>query len=395
MPNFTKNPLFGSFGEWSRRQAREDWRRSDAYKLQREIQEALATPRRAMTSVNRFADLLGRFGRHGFSPGTIKMARGLEFKDMVREVVRYQMAGGESLRLVGELLGALGPLGRLIGSMIGPRVGIRRTGIDAEIESAVRFLQAYAPDKLAPQYRNVQSGVVSDSIESAIATLQAAGYEVTAPGAKPKRSLTDDPVTSAEQMFYPQGTPKTTKTGEARRIIELDVDGAPRRFPANHPIVTKEMVTDFSSSNVHGFSYDIDTSTLYVRYQAAERFGKGPGSLYAYSHVTPEKFLRMYNAPSKGTWLWDEVRIRGTWSGHRHDYRLVAIRNSYVPRKAVYVGGGVEEFQGRRVRVANRKTGKIRTLKSELPDEIAPPIPYGGPDRGRGDNGRRPPNRGR
>lgn len=428
---FSKNPLYPEFHKAVRQEARRQWQQSDANKMVKDVRHALNTPRRVGATANQFANMIQTYSRHGLSGGFFKQASRLPFQDMVREVVRYQASGGEGARLITQLLGALGPVGRIIASLIRPGSKVRSTSIDAEVDAATRFLQAFAPDKLTPELRTFTAGNVANSVESAISLLEEEGYEVTGPtpmrgpGSRPRlprvtprreeisplspdaplrpgriqpqrkaqppepRPASDDPVSSEEQIFYPTGIPKGTKGGTPRQVV--DIQG--RRFPATHPIVTKEMVRA-DSSNVYAFGYDVDSRTLYVRYRAAPRFGGGMGSLYAYDGVSMDKFLSLYESPSKGTWMWDNVRIRGTWSGHRHPYRLAAIRYDYVPRMATYAGGGRELFVPRTVQVHSKKRG-FRTLTSQLPEEYAPSIvPMdGSPNRGEPNRGE--PNRGR
>ena len=84
-------------------------------------------------------------------------------------------------------------------------------------------------------------------------------------------------------------------------------------------------------------------------------------------------FLTMYNAPSKGIFVWDEIRIRGTVSGHKFDYRLEAVRNGYVPRKATMTPAG-EMYLPRSVKVRSVSTGKVSVIKSGGPMR---PQPFG------------------
>ena len=126
----------------------------------------------------------------------------------------------------------------------------------------------------------------------------------------------------------------------------------------------------------------------------------GPGPLYRYDGVSPDAFLSMLTAGSKGTWIWDNLRIRGTVSGHQKDYSLVGIMptpeypEGYVPRKATvepimqYYGvrgqplvqprklGVREGFTEREVR-----TGRGQMLRSQLAATIGPrgPMGPGGP----------------
>ncbi len=134
----------------------------------------------------------------------------------------------------------------------------------------------------------------------------------------------------------------------------------------------------------------------------------GPGSLYRYSSVSPEEFLSLLAVAAGGSksgeagngpgdWVWDHLRIRGTWSGHQKDYELVGIMGGYVPRKATVEyrpeSGRLEEvFRKRRV-----MTSRGQWLESQLANEAAPPLMFGredldtgrpdSPDRGDPDRG--------
>ena len=127
------------------------------------------------------------------------------------------------------------------------------------------------------------------------------------------------------------------------------------------------------SSNVFSFGYDHETSTLYVTYKAAElhegveghtrKNGRrqlvgqpghtvsghrknAPGPMYAYLDVPERVFLRMRLANSKGKFVWDELRQRGTVYGHQYRYVLVHGQLMhhegrpavYVPRRATRRG---------------------------------------------------------
>lgn len=154
------------------------------------------------------------------------------------------------------------------------------------------------------------------------------------------------------------------------------------RFNPNHPPPlpgesnphSEEIVCDSESSNVYSFSYDGKASTLFVTYKAhsinqentrtdrvkrGKRFGRpqlvgekggtvgkgrgGRGAMYAYFDVPARVFERMKNAASKGKFVWDELRIRGTVFGHKFRYQLVQGQVTpgtgvYIPRKATAKG---------------------------------------------------------
>lgn len=67
--------------------------------------------------------------------------------------------------------------------------------------------------------------------------------------------------------------------------------------------------TSFTSTYLKAARYDWNTSTLQVLYP--------DGTVWSYRNVTPGEARDFYEAPSKGTWMWDNVRVRGTKSQHQ------------------------------------------------------------------------------
>lgn len=144
----------------------------------------------------------------------------------------------------------------------------------------------------------------------------------------------------------------------------------------------KETLTP-QSSNVYSFSYVRNAGqrlgTLYVTYYAptlhVNRVSRGTtrkgksvsreqmigtsgalagrskerGAMYAYLDVPPMVYSRMLQAHSKGEFVWDNLRVRGTIHGHRYRYVIVQgaviaseqLSGVYIPRKA----GGNIDFQ--------------------------------------------------
>lgn len=89
------------------------------------------------------------------------------------------------------------------------------------------------------------------------------------------------------------------------------------------------------------------------------------GATYAYYDVPPEVFSRMKSAASKGKFVWDALRVRGTIYGHRYRYSLVSGMptdegHDYIPRRATSKG-----FQTRSL--ADPGTGRRGFRTSTLP----------------------------
>lgn len=249
-------------------------------------------------------------------------------------------------------------------------------------------------------------------LEAAAKLLEQFGYSVTEPdsgqgqrgqrGTAPKKPATKPrPLPAAEDE-----TEHFEEAGEDLGVYR--VGSRKYHFAPDDPILTGEMIP-VTSSNVHsiGFIWNDDNpvkGTLRVRFLGTNRStspqtrgGKGP--VYHYLGVNPAVFMAFRLAASKGKFVWDRLRVRGTVSGHQFDYELAVLEKSgYVPRKATRKGG--DEFFLRRT--VKGKNGK--TYRSVLQDEFVrrvgvnnpPPgviAGRGAPNRGAPSRGR--PNRGR
>lgn len=189
--------------------------------------------------------------------------------------------------------------------------------------------------------------------------------------------LIEDALRELRPELFP---PKRTQP-EPQRPIQREPDanlvrvgGRIMNVPKNDPLLTGEMIS-VTSSNVHSIGFDFNHSeptngTLKVRFLQSDRSGRGsrgakvPGPLYQYFDVHPFVFMTMREAASKGKFVWDKLRIRGTVSGHRFRYRLAGISQGYVPRQASLRSNAQEWFQKRAIRSGNQ------TLVSQLPNEL-------------------------
>ena len=84
-----------------------------------------------------------------------------------------------------------------------------------------------------------------------------------------------------------------------------------------------ETYSRFSSSNVQAIAYDITRNVLHVQYQN--------GRWYAYGNFSKQEAQTAWAAPSKGVYLWDAVRIRGTKHGHKKPVTKDSPPPSYLP----------------------------------------------------------------
>lgn len=66
------------------------------------------------------------------------------------------------------------------------------------------------------------------------------------------------------------------------------------------------------SSNVRAAVYLIEFNQLVITYK--------DGSKYGYGNISEEKALEFAAAPSKGSWVWSNLRVRGSKTAHRKPY---------------------------------------------------------------------------
>lgn len=266
-----------------------------------------------------------------------------------------------------KLLGALGPAGRLLGGLIGPLAALRSVS-KSEIAEVLRVAQAL---------------------------LEAWGYRVQGPTGGPRRTTLSVEPEPAEDPFSPPPAPPrrppppaqpppppatgrgqfagTSATGGGQGGGANGGSGSGRggsgggrsEGPYGGGAGDDDLIMFLAphSSNVYAYGYRRSSNVLFIRYWHVTRDqSRSPGPLYRYSPVPERVFWKMHEASSKGRFVWDDIRIRGTVSGHQYDYALIGIRDGYVPRKATLRAGG-EWFVPREITV---RGGRVR--KSELPE---------------------------
>lgn len=127
---------------------------------------------------------------------------------------------------------------------------------------------------------------------------------------------------------------------EDRDGLRIHVGNRSYRVRHDDPVYTGQMVR-VKSSNVHSVGFIWNPTqptkgTLKVRYLDKRGGDAKPGATYYYMGLHPEEFSNMLRASSKGGWVWDNLRVRGTVAGHHVPYRLASIgSDGYVPRQAV------------------------------------------------------------
>lgn len=345
----------------------------------------------------------------------------MPFFAFTSDILKYARTGPPSPNIL-NFLSDLGPMGQFIRGMI--NADPTSHALKQQLQIAANFIRAFGGKVTFPWSTSIDD--FSWTIESARDFLEQAGYDVTerdnsrlptdrggydpfiptdstppAPGVSPIPS----PLRPGEPGWSPSDVMPMTPgvPGMPADPGSSLVPGAPvppwpggsQNPESNKPWFSGETV-NVKSQTVHSISYDHRTGNLYVRYSY---YGPGqfwenrpgsstPGPVYKYENVTVEQAKSLFTAPYKGTWIWDNIRIRGTWSGHRNPYELVAVERGYVPRRSV-MGEGREYWVPRTNVLA--KSPSFQSLKFAVAFPASPPTgeyldrgaPYrGDPDRG-------------
>ena len=267
---------------------------------------------------------------------------------------QYAKASDEHYGIAAELLSALGPVGKVLSSLLG---GGGRSGLGRSTKAALGVVESMSDD--------------ADVLNSLVRILEGKGAKVKWPDGATLETVVDLP--KSDKSSATSRRPKKPPIEPTRKTVTFEDEDRTRRLPLDHPAVSGDMIETPESSNVHSFGYDLQSHTLYVRFKFSASGVSGPrphkpGAIYSYANVPLRLFEKMLKAPSKGKFIWDNIRIRGTYSGHRYDYALVGVQGGYVPRKATLTALG-ESFLKRSI-----FSDKGRRLRSSRPDQLVRPL---------------------
>lgn len=298
-------------------------------------------------------------------------------------VEKYAKQQSEEM-VMNQIFTALGPLGDIVKSMLRPR-GKRMASIDRELTAAQNLLESFGFEVIPPPPRRGGTGA---KVRATRQYLEKLGFQVTP---KPLPGWA-----AARTAMAPEAAVPAYRPTGSRRTVDLAIGGTgytTRRIRADDPLLTGKMIP-VVSTNVHSIGFIINphnpaTGTLKVRFLQSAGEGKVAGPIYEYYHVPTDIFQKFRKAASKGKFVWDKLRIRGTVSGHRFDYKLTGISRGYVPRKATYTPAG-EYYTERTFLGENTRTGEKRLFKSKASALVRPSANRGTePDRGTPNRGRR------
>lgn len=281
--------------------ALEDAARRDA--TVRDLSRVLSTVRGSTRQIMRGAQQL---------MGQIEGASPVDRYGKISEFVRTQ--------IINEVIRQLGPIGGLVATLLRPQGRSLTTDINQEIDAAAQIIQQLQGPPERPEWMQPKTAPSSGG------------------GGKGRGPVTVGRSPSPEPEHFREATPEG--------YVEKQVMGRRYRLSVDDPIITGEMI-DVVSSNVHSIGYEWNQEsptkgTLRVRF--LEKSGRksrtrAAGPLYDYFGVHPEVFMAFQAAASKGKFVWDRLRVRGTVSGSRFQYELEDTGStSYIPRKATRLG---------------------------------------------------------
>lgn len=331
-----------------------------------------------------------------------------------------RMAREQANSLVSQVLNSLGTPGQLLQSWLRGREGEQSLNpIRQNIQQALGMLSQFAPQLMDEPATPEQAGGrrVEDWFEGAdVPDLPAIQPRQPSQPNPRRQNSPSSPGRGGSGAGGSNRLPPSAATDYALgphpnvRILsdgrwEIRGPGYHRILVPDDPVLTGVMVA-VQSSNVHsiGFRFNFDyplKSKLIIRYkQKNRRGGSGMvgGPTYEYDDVHPDWFDDLQQVGSKGKWVWDHLRIRGTVAGHQYTYNLTRAAQGYLPRRAL-VNSGIQRFV-RRQRTAVYSDGRTEILTSPLPNQVIgrySPTAHrpnvGNMDRGRLERGT--PNRGR
>lgn len=151
--------------------------------------------------------------------------------------------------------------------------------------------------------------------------------------AKTRGQMQQDLEKRAAEIF----PPTSPNAYDDRRLAELAMEAEQRNEERRRYLAEQEAMLDplarflhgemvsVISSNVSQIQYDFDLKLLYVIYLN--------GGWYQYALVTPEEAAAFFNAGSKGKWVWDVLRQRGTQFGWKKPYTFMGFNlGGYKPK---------------------------------------------------------------
>lgn len=130
------------------------------------------------------------------------------------------------------------------------------------------------------------------------------------------------------------------ETGESQRVYKnkKPIDVLSTGVGPSLESVTVDSFLDghffsrFSSSNVWALQYDRTHNSLFIQYMAGSgRKKHGPGIWFQYLNVSLAEAKLIYNAASKGVFIWQNIRVKGSQTAHKKPFIKGASPPPYLP----------------------------------------------------------------
>lgn len=376
-----------------RQDATEEFRRTAVGQLFGEVDRLKRRGTAGRSELLRLSRQLQRFTSNGYVRRELERTN---IGKLVGQVERYAQRGFKEAML-DELLGALGPVGDLFGMFLRPH-GRPVANINNELRAAADLLRTFGYRVQPPTGpRPSDESLGRSEVQRAQQFLESLGFKVQAP-----------PEVADNEPHFVELPRRERERQAPGREQTITVGGIQLRVQPNDPLLTGAWIR-VESSNVYAIAFIWNNAaptkgTLRVRFWEKSGGAKTRGGpVYHYLDVHPALFQDFRTAASKGKWVWDHMRIRGTVSGHRYRYMLAMLSSSgYVPRQATRVGNE-EWFLKRTVQSKTQSRGGNiqlgRSHTSQLDDAFVKywdDRRHGRPNRGKGGGPNRgTPNRGR
>jgi len=329
-------------------------------KLAREVDRVARTRSATRATADRLRRQLETLTRGASREAVAKTAVARQ----IEEIERYARGEGGVWNYLKK---KFGPVADAIKGMLQPSGKPQHT---QEMEKAAELLNALGMGTEGAKGRRVSVDSADPTVRAdAERVLRSLGFDVQPadPQPNPWAGSNRTRLPPRSDRITPAMAPDPTGGMERRMLGGMYV-----YFRADDPIITGEMI-HVTSSNVHSIGFiwnerQPEAGILKVRYLDTDASGKKSsrgGPTYQYYDVHPRVFIEFQKASSKGKFVWDRLRVRGTVSGHQYRYDLARISSSlYVPRQAVRRGD--EEWYVRRT----VQTAGGQTLKSQLQDRM-------------------------
>lgn len=283
--------------------------------------------------------------------------------------------------LISQVLNSLGTPGQLIQGWLRGREGSQSLNpLKNEIQQAMNLLSQFAPvlteEAVSPeqsggQRREDWSEPSTPANRQPPVPVRPRPSSPAGSGGSGRGGGSGPMLPATDYALGPHPNVRVTQDGR----WEIRGPGYHRLLDPNDSILTGEMIV-VQSSNVHscGFEFNLSQplkSKLIIRYKQKDRRSGGSGTVggptYEYLNVHPDFFQDLRDAASKGKFVWDQLRIRGTVAGHQYPYNLTRAAQGYLPRRAM-VRNGMQRFV-RRERTAVYSDGRTEILRSPMQNQ--------------------------